>query len=446
MATDVSQSAGIAVARWEPEDAAFWAKEGARVASRTLWITTSALMLSFATWFMWSVIVVRLADVGFQLSLSQRFWLAALPGLAGATLRIPYSFLVQIFGTRKVVTVATATLLIPSIGVGLAVRNPDTPVWVLYLLAVSAGFGGGNFAAFMSSTTYFYPRARQGTALGIQAGIGNFGVSLAQFLIPAAVGISMFGGLAGDPLASNKTGNSVWLQNGAFIWAIPVLATTVAAALWLRSVPVTATFRQQAVIFRRKHNWTMTSLYLMTFGSFSGFAASFALLIREVFGKVPNAPDPLQFAFLGALVGSAVRPPGGWISDRVGGAKVTMVSGVLLLAGTIAVTFFTAPTSRVDFWPFLGLMLLIFFAAGVGNGSPFRMTPIIFPKPEAGPVIGWTSAIGAYGAFIVPMLFAWTLSRFGSPNVAFILFAAFYAVNLAICWWYYARRGAEKPC
>ncbi len=447
MTTDVSHSSGsVAVPRWDPEDSVFWAKEGARQATRTLWITTVALMLSFATWFMWSAIVVRLPDLGFQLSLSQRFWLAALPGLAGATLRIPYSFLIQIFGTRKVVTIATATLLIPSIGVGLAVRNPDTPLWLLYLLAVSAGFGGGNFAAFMSSTTYFYPKARQGTALGIQAGVGNFGVSLAQFLIPAVIGVSIFGALGGDPLTSSKTAKSIWVQNGAFIWAVPVVLLTVAAALWLRSVPVTATFRQQAVIFKRKHNWTMTSLYIMTFGSFSGFAASFALLIREVFGKVPNPPDPLQFAFLGALVGSAVRPPGGWISDKIGGAIVTMFSGALLLAGAIAVTFFTAPTSRSDFWPFLLLMLLIFFAAGVGNGSTFRMIPVIFPRNEAGPVIGWTSAIGAYGSFIVPMLFGWAISSYGSPNVAFLLFAAFYAANLVLCWWYYARRGAEKPC
>ena len=445
MSTDLPQPGGVAVARWEPEDPQFWTKTGARLANRTLWITTGALMLSFATWFMWSVIVVRLPALGFDLSLSQRFWLVSMPGLIGATLRIPYSFVVQMFGTRRVVALATASLLVPSIGVGLAIRNPETPFWVLLLLAGSAGFGGGNFAAFMSSTSYFYPKARQGTALGIQAGIGNFGVSLAQFLIPLVIGFSVFGGLGGSPV-TNKDGAQVWIQNAAFIWAVPVVLFAVAAAVGLRNVPVAGTFKQQAVIFKRKHTWVMTSLYLMTFGSFSGFAASFALLIREVFGKVNNPPDPLHYAFLGALIGSATRPPGGWISDKLGGAKVTMVCGVLLLAGAIGIMFFTSPASVAGFWPFLLVMLLLFFAAGIGNGSTFRMIPIIFPRQEAGPVLGWTSAIAAYGAFIVPMLFSWSLSRFGSANVAFGIFAAVYAVNLVLCWWYYARRGAEKPC
>ncbi len=444
--SEAAQKVGQGSTSWDPENQQFWKEKGARLANRTLWITTGALLLSFATWFMWSVIVVKLPELGFNLSLGQRFWLAAIPGLAGATLRIPYSFIVQMLGTRVVVTVATATLLIPSIGVGLVVRDPSTPYWLLVILAVTAGFGGGNFAAFMSSTSYFFPKAKQGTALGIQAGVGNFGVSLVQFLAPFVIGFAVFGGLGGDPLVSSKTGKDLWIQNAAFIWAIPVIALTVIAALGLRSMPVKASLSAQAVIFKRKHNWIMTSLYIMTFGSFSGFAASFALLIREVFGKVPNPPDPLQFAFLGALIGSALRPPGGWISDKVGGAKVTLVSGVLLLAGAIAVTFFTAPTTRADFWPFLVVMLVIFSASGIGNGSTFRMIPIIFPRQEAGPVIGWTSAVAAYGSFVVPILFSWALSSFGSPNIAFLLFAVFYAVNLVLCWWYYARKGAEKPC
>jgi len=397
---------------------------------------------------MWSAIVVRLPELGFPLSVSQRFWLAALPGLVGATLRIPYSFVVQMFGTRLVVTLATASLLLPSVGVGLAVQNPHTPFWILLLLAGCAGFGGGNFAAFMSSTSYFFPKARQGTALGIQAGIGNFGVSIAQFLTPVVIGFALFGPLGGDSLTWTKGAVSkpLWIQNAAFIWALPVLFFTLAAAMGLRTIPVMGTLGQQAVIFRRKHTWVMTSLYFMTFGSFSGFAASFALLIRELFGSLPDAPDPLRYAFLGALIGSAVRPPAGWLSDKIGGAVVTVVCGGLLLAGSVAITFFTSPTTAADFVPFLALMLLLFFASGIGNGSTFRMIPIIFPRQEAGPVLGWTSAIGAYGAFIVPMLFSWSLSRFASPNAAFVIFAAFYAANLALCWWYYARKRAERPC
>ncbi|MBI2893605.1 MAG: MFS transporter [Deltaproteobacteria bacterium] len=444
--TPAAKAGGLAA--WEPENAEFWAARGARVANRTLWITTGSLTLSFATWFMWSAIVVRLPELGFPLSVGQRFWLTALPGLVGATLRIPYSFVVQIFGTRSVVTFATATLLVPSVGVGLAVQDPQTPYWVLLTLAASAGFGGGNFAAFMSSTSFFFPKAKQGTALGIQAGLGNFGVSLVQFLTPAVIGASIFGATGGEPMdwAGPNGTKSIFIQNAAFIWVLPVAFFTIAAALGLKSIPVKATMGEQSVIFRRKHNWLMTSLYMMTFGSFSGLSAAFALLIREVFGKVEGAPDPLKFAFLGALIGSTTRPIAGWVSDKVGGAKVTILSGLLLLGGSIAITAFTAPHSASDFWPFLAIMLVLFLGAGIGNGSTFRMIPVIFPPKEAGPVLGWTSAAAAYGSFILPMLFSWSLGKYASVNAAFIVLAVFYAANLAICWWFYTRRGAEVRC
>lgn len=436
------------VAAWDPEDRELWAAGGERLARRTLWITTGGLTLSFATWFMWSAIVVRLPELGFALSVGQRFWLAALPGLVGATLRIPYSFVVQIFGTRAVVTAATASLLVPAIGVGLAVQDPQTPYWVLLLLAASAGFGGGNFSAFMSSTSYFFPKAQQGTALGLQAGIGNLGVSIVQFLTPWVIGVPLFGALGGAALPWTGAGGTrqIWIQNAAFVWLLPVALFAVAAAWGLRSLPVKGTLATQAVIFRRQHTWVMTALYFMTFGTFSGLAAAFALLIRELFGALPGAPDPLRYAFLGALIGSATRPLGGWISDRVGGARVTMVCGALLLAGALGVTVVSAPTAAADFPPFLAVMLLLFSAAGIGNGSTFRMIPIIFPAREAGPVLGWTAAVAAYGAFLLPMLFAWALERFGSVDAAFYILAAFYAANLALCWWYYARRSAEVRC
>ena len=436
------------VPAWNPEDPRFWTSTAAPVARRTLWITTGALLCSFATWFMWSVIVVRLPGLGFNLSVSQRFWLTALPGLIGATLRIPYSFLIQIFGTRPVVTLATAALLIPSVGVGLAVRDPHTSFTTLALLACCAGFGGGNFSAFMSSTSLFYPKAKQGTALGIQAGIGNFGVSAVQFLTPLVIVAPMLGPLSGDSTVWTKgeVTKNLWIHNAAFIWILPVLFFTMAAAWGLRSIPVKATFREQAVIFKRKHTWIMTSLYIMTFGSFSGFSASFALLISELFGKLPQAPDPLKYTYLGALIGAATRPPAGWISDRLGGARVTVACAALLIAAAVAITGFTQPTQASQFAPFLALMLVLFFAAGVGNGSTFRMIPVIMPRQEAAPVLGWASAIGAYGAFVVPMLFNWSLKSFQSVNVAFQILAVFYATNLALCWWFYTRKGAESPC
>jgi NNP family nitrate/nitrite transporter-like MFS transporter len=431
--------------RWEPENQEFWTDVGARLARRTLWITTGALTLSFSTWFMWSAIVVKLPELGFRLTSPQLFWLAAIPGLVGATLRIPYSFIVQIFGTRLVVASATASLLIPSVGIGIAVQDPTTPYGVLLFLAATAGLGGANFSAFMSSTSYYYPKARQGTALGLQAGIGNFGVSLVQLLTPLVITLPLFGPLGGAPLPSAK-GAPVWIQNAALLWVLPVLFFSIAAAVGLRRIPVVGTLRQQSVIFRRKHTWLMTSLYFMTFGTFSGFSAALALLIRELFGKLEGAPDPLHYAFLGALIGSATRPLGGWISDKLGGARVTLACAVLLLASTLALPAFTKPTSAAEFVPFLVVVLVLFLAAGIGNGSTFRMIPIIFPPKEAGPVLGWTAAIAAYGAFLVPMAVSASLARFGSPDVAFYVFAAFYAVNLGICWWFYARKGAERPC
>ncbi|MEK7817577.1 MAG: nitrate/nitrite transporter [Actinomycetota bacterium] len=432
--------------RWEPEDQQFWEQTGKGVANRTLWITTGALFLSFATWFMWSAIIVRMPNVGFQLSAMQKFWLAAMPGLSGATLRIPYTFLIQKFGTRKVVTLATASLLIPALAAGWVVQHPGTSFTLLLFLAFLAGFGGGNFAAFMSSTSYFFPKRKQGLALGIQAGIGNFGVSATQFIVPAVITTGVFATIFGGAQAFVKDGKTsdLWLQNAGYIYVIPVLLFTIAAAIWLRDIPVKGTISGQFVIFKEKHNWFMTSLYFMTFGSFSGLSASFPLMIKELFQDIPNPPDPLAYAFLGPLIGSAIRPIGGWISDKTGGAIITHISGIMLLAGAIVVTFFTTGD---NFTMFLVVMLVLFFAAGLGNGSTFRQIPIIFDPKKAGPVLGWTSAIAAYGSFLFPVLIGWSISKTGgSPNAFFYFMAVFFAANVALNWYYYTRKKAEVRC
>lgn len=449
--TDQSPAAGPRPDRtvhFDPEDPVLWERGGAALAQRTLWITTAALTLSFVTWFVWSAIVLRLPLAGFHVDVSQRFWLVATPGLVGATLRIPYSFVVQLFGTRLVVTLATATLLVPAIGIGFAVQSPDTPYWVLLALASAAGFGGGNFSAFMASTSLFFPKRKQGTALGVQAGLGNLGVSLVQFSTPWLIGIGTLAIGSAQTLSKPGGPQQVWLQNAAFVWAVPIVLTTLAAAVWLRDAPVRSSLREQTTIFRNPHTWWMTSLYVMTFGTFSGFAATTGLLIGEVFSaqRFSNAPDPLAYAFLGPLIGSAMRPVGGWISDRLGGARVTLGCGVLLVVATALLSRASHPESVAGFPVFLGLLLVIFFASGVGNGSTFRMIPVIFEPRLAAPVLGWTAAAAAYGAFILPMLFGGSLSRFGSPAPALWSLAAFYLANSALCFWLYARPGAEKPC
>ena len=432
---------GAWLERWEPEDEAFWEREGKKLAWRTLSITTANLTMAFATWFVVSAIVVKLEKIGFDFSTTQLFWLTAMPGLAGGTFRIFHTFLTPILGTRVVVSLSSFLLLGPLAGWFFAVQNDGTPYWLFLVLAFLAGLGGGNFSSFMPSTSLFFPKRLQGTALGIQAGIGNFGVSAVQFITPWIIGFAMIGAAQ-----TTDKGKSIWLQNAAFFW-IPLVAITATLAwLGLKSVPVRANVREQFDIFRYKHTWLMTSLYVMTFGSFSGFAATFPLLIKKLYGDFDGAPAPLSYAFIGPLVGSVARVAAGPLSDRFGGARLTQISALGLIGSSVGVTFFVQPESTDSFKWFVLSMLGIFLFAGIGNASTFKQMPMIFPPRQAGGVIGWTAAIAAYGPFIFSVLIAAVISAAGDPVWFFVGVAVFYALNLAINWWYYARKGAEKPC
>jgi NNP family nitrate/nitrite transporter-like MFS transporter len=435
--------------RWEPENDAFWQETGSKLAWRTLWITTANLTMAFIVWFVVSALVVRLPGIGFKLTGNQLFWLAAMPGLAGGTLRIIHTFLVPIYGTRTVVTVSTLSLLIPAVGWFYAVQDPTTPYWVLMTLAFLAGLGGGNFSSLMPSTSMFFPKRLQGTALAIQAGVGNFGVSVVQFVTPWIIGFALVGTLAGDPQPfTNRAGaqSFLWLQNATLIY-IPFIAVFgVMAWIMLRSVPVRANFKEQVDIFKMKHAFFMTLLYIMTFGSFSGLSATFPLLIRQIYGGMPGGPDPLTYAFLGPLVGSIVRVLAGPLSDKLGGARVTHWSGLGMIACAIAVTFFTSPTSLAEFPYFVATMLGLFLFAGIGNASTFKQMPMLFPPRQAGGVIGWTGAMAAYGPLACGLMLGYSFDWFGTFNGFFYWAAFFYLVCTAINWWYYARKGAEAPC
>lgn len=431
---------------WNPEDQAFWQAQGKRTAWKTLWITTFCLTLSFATWFMVSAIVTKLTGIGYKFDKQQLFWLNAMPGLAAGTLRIFHTFLIPILGTRKTITISTVLLLIPAIGWGIAIQNPETSYTTFMILAFLAGLGGGNFSSFMPSTSLFFPKKLAGTALGIQAGIGNFGVSLVQFVTPIVLGLTLLGTSQSFTNPKTKAVTQIHLQNASYVWVPLILIGAIAAWFGLKSVPVKANFREQLDIFKEKHTWLMTSLYLMTFGSFSGLSAAFPLLTKDVFGKFDGAPDPLKVAFLGPLIGAGIRALSGPISDKLGGARVTMFSAVGLLTCSIGITFFSHPTS-MDQWPgFLGFMLGLFLFSGIGNASTFKQMPMIFPPRQAGGVIGWTSAIAAYGPFIFSVGFGAIIASTGSPTSFFYGLAAFYLVNIAINYWFYTRRGAEKPC
>ena len=434
---------------WAPEDELFWTKMGKSIANRTLVITTANLTLAFIVWFVVSALVVRLPQIGFQLTTGQLFWLAAMPGLAGGTLRLVHMFLTPMFGTRAVVSLSTLSLLIPAVGWYYAVQNPDTPYWVLMVLACLAGLGGGNFSSFMPSMSLFYPKRLQGTALAIQAGIGNFGVSVVQFVTPWIIGAALVGGgLLGSSQTMTKGGvtSQVYLQNAAGIYIPFILVFGVVAWLMLRSVPIKANFREQFDIFGSRHTWSMTSLYIMTFGAFSGLSATFPLLIKQCYGGLEGAPDPLTYAFYGPLVGSVARVAAGPISDRLGGARVTQWAGLGMLASAVAVPMFTTPSDMSSFPYFVTAMLALFFFAGVGNASTFKQMPMIFPPRQAGGVIGFTAAIAAYGPLFFGMMFALAIGAYGTPNVVFYWLGFYIAVNVVLNWWMYARAGAATPC
>ncbi len=542
---------------WNVEDLKFWNSSGKKIAGRNLWISIPALLLAFAVWIMWSMIIVGMEKLGFTFGMlssefdsvlrnasvnpaeypiamkeqlktinAMYYSLPAIAGLAGATLRIPNSFLIAIGGGRNTIFITTVLLIIPCVGVGIALQDPQTPFPVFAVFAALSGFGGGNFASSMSNITFFFPKRMQGTALGLNAGLGNLGVSTMQFLLPITMGAALFSAIGGEglPLLSAFKGKAAgapyWIQNSGWTW-VPMLFVSAAAAFFgmnnlgiatpnLRSnllnmgkalylillslisagtgvylllilkinmwmvLPVViiltllllkflalgeirANLNRQFAIFSNKHNWIMTVIYTMTFGSFIGFSAAFPKLISDVFGSLPdgsvnpNAPNPYTWAFLGPLVGALIRPVGGWISDKLNsGSRVTQWSTLLQIAAAISVAYFVIqakghPTPEIFWWPFFAMFMLLFIGAGIGNGSTFRSIPYIFEKSQAGPVLGWTSAVAAYGAFIIPTVFGQQIKA-GTPEYAMFGFAAYYVLCLVLNWYFYDRKMSGIRC
>ncbi|MDR5653147.1 nitrate/nitrite transporter [Ruixingdingia sedimenti] len=438
---------------WRPEDPAFWAEKGRRIARRNLWISIPALLLAFAVWMVWSVVVARLPAIGFAFTQDQLFWLAALPALSGATLRIFYSFMVPIFGGRLWTTLSTASLLIPALGIGYAVQDPGTPYLIFVVLALLCGLGGGNFASSMANISFFFPRAEKGNALALNAGLGNLGVSVMQFLVPLVITLGVFGAMGGAPQELSD-GGRLWVQNAGFVWVPFIVASTAAAWLGMNDLAdARASFREQAVIFARRHNWIMCLLYIGTFGSFLGYSAGFPLLTRIAFPEV----NALQYVFLGPLVGALSRAGTGWVSDRVGGGRVTFWVFAGMIASVLVVIQGLQGASFALF--FAGFMALFFFT-GVGNSSTFQMIPVIMRKetarlaPQAGPeeqrrradresaaIIAFSSAIGGYGGFFIPKAYGSSIAMTGGPLGALWAFLAFYVLCLAVTWAVYTRRG-----
>lgn len=439
---------------WRPEDPAFWAERGKRIARRNLWISVPALLLAFSVWMVWSMVVAKLPSIGFAFTPDQLFWLAALPALSGATLRIFYSFMVPIFGGRLWTTISTASLLIPAAGIGYAVQNPETPYLVFLILALLCGLGGANFASSMANIGYFFPKSEKGNALAINAGLGNLGVSVMQFLVPLVITTGVFGAMGGGAQTVADTGGQLWLQNAGFVWVPFIIVSTIAAWLGMNDIAdAKASFSQQAVIFSRFHNWVMCILYIGTFGSFIGYSAGFPLLSKIAFPDV----NALQYVFLGPLVGALSRAGTGWVSDRWGGGRVTFWVFIGMIASVLAVIWSLGAGSFPGF--FAGFMALFFFT-GVGNASTFQMIPVIMGQEvprlmpqltgadrarqiamESGGIVAFSSAIGAYGGFFIPKAYGSSIAMTGSPIGALWLFLIFYVICLVLTWVYYTRRG-----
>ena len=460
-----AKASGPVIHDWRPEDAHFWAETGKKIATRNLWISIPALLLAFAVWMVWSAVTVRLNSIGFTFTTDELFWLAALPGLSGATFRIFYSFMVPIFGGRKWTTLSTASLLIPAIWMGFAVQDPSTPYSVFVIIALLCGFGGGNFASSMSNISFFYPKAQQGTALGLNAGLGNLGVSVMQFTVPLVITFALFGSMGGKS-QQLADGTELWLQNAGFLWVPFLILVTIAAWFGMNDLSsAKASFSEQAVIFTRKHNWLMCWLYVATFGSFIGYAAGFPLLIKTQFPGV----DPLKFAFLGPLVGALVRPVGGWLADKMGGARVTLWNFVVMIGAVFGVlNFLPVGGEGGSFYGFLAMFMLLFITTGIGNGSTFRMIPVIFRThherasvgasaeakelamknagKESAAVLGFSSAVAAYGAFFIPKSFGTSMAATGGPEMALYVFIGYYVSCIFVTWWWYSRKNAEVPC
>lgn len=534
------KQSGVDIADWRPEDEQFWESKGKHIANRNLWISIPNLLVGFAVWVMWGIITVQMLNLGFPFKPAEMFTLTAISGLMGATFRIPASFFIRLSGGRNTIFLTTALLIIPAVWTGFALQDKATPLWVFQACAFLSGIGGGNFACSMSNISGFYPKRLQGTGLGLNAGLGNFGVTTMQVLIPLAMTVGLFGAFGGDSMVLTKdsgwimgkilAGTPTYIQNGGFIWAAILVPLVMAAwfgmnnllplspnyggtlaafgkilYLWgitgvigviglylylpapsglgllnmwiaLPLIMVVTVFAmklaafgemkgniaKQFEIFKNKHTWSMTILYMVTFGSFIGFSMALPLSISVIFGishvpdaagimqhtlKNPNAPSALTYAWIGPFVGALIRPVGGWIADKVGGSIVTQIISAVMVGASGGVGYmmmqaYGSATPEQYFSTFMWLFVLLFAASGIGNGSTFRTIGIIFDRQQAGPVLGWTSAVAAYGAFIAPVVIGAQVKA-GTPQTAMYGFAIFYALCLILNWWFYLRAGSE---
>ena len=538
---------------WRVEDDQFWNSTGKSIATRNLWISIPSLLCGFAVWLMWGIITVQMLNLGFPFLKPQLFTLMAIAGLTGATLRIPSSFMIRIAGGRNTIFFTTALLMLPAIGAGIFLQDSSTPLWKFQILAFLSGFGGGNFASSMSNISFFFPKKVQGTSLGLNAGLGNFGVTTMQIVIPAVMTFSLLG-LTGDPMILKTAsgtligkipaGSETWIQNAGFVWllalvplaflgffkmnnlivdhvspdaggnplaafgkiiyllilgfitaaiglyfilpatqsGIPayggggaailknkwiilpfVIAGTVFLMRYATPSAIKENLKRQFKIFSNSHTWVMTVIYVMTFGSFIGFSAAAPLSIKVIFGFQHlvdpvtgimthntvnvDGPSALSYAWMGPFIGALIRPVGGKISDKLGGARVTHYVSIVMVVMAVILSIlmknaYASATPQDSFMLFMIIFIILFAATGVGNGSTFRTISQVFDQEQAGPVLGWTSAVAAYGAFIMPKVLGEQIKA-ATPQYALYGFAAYYFVCLVLNYWVYLRKDVK---
>jgi len=535
--------------RWEPEDPQFWKETGSAIAWRTCALTTFSLIFSFATWFVMSAVVVRMPAIGFKFTVMELFWLAAIPGLASGILRLIHSNFIPVLGTRPVVSISTIIKLLPMIWLGYAIQDLNTSWTTFMIIGFLTGMGGGDFSSFMPSTSIFFPKRLQGVSMGIQAGLGNFGVSIVQFVAPWIIGFAALGAIAGGPQVFTKgdiikgaitvtkeagvvkdvvvnkpelaaaiviirengvikdvvlqetdtvkaikqdvkkddkgaitevvptkgvkidvTRNAagaitdvtiknvikkgMWMQNALFVWVPFLIVAFILCAIFLRSVTVPARgFKGQFEILSslnraRTHSWNCTITYICSFGSFSGYAAAFPMMIKTIYGGFDGAPDPLAYAYLGPLIGGLIRAVSGGLFDKIGGSKGMHWTTLGQIGGCLALVFggYLTPTGVEQFQGFLWIMLFIFLMTGTNNAATFRQYPIVFAySPAKGAqMLGWTGAWAAFGPFIWTSLIGMSITQTGSAVTFFIGVSVFYAYSWFLNWHYYTRKGAER--